>query len=136
MTPALPSAARERLVKLCGLLTSDHDGERATAARMATDLLRQHRLTWRELLTTQGPCPTCAAREAAEQERHGWTGEDEDWTRGPWRTVVRRCSLHNDLLTEWEVGFLASLQRRRWPPTPRQQDVLDRIADRVWGAGR
>jgi hypothetical protein len=46
--PTLPARDLDRLVKLCGLLTSDADGERATAARMASDLLRQHRLTWAE----------------------------------------------------------------------------------------
>jgi len=51
---ALPARDLDRLIKLCGLLTSDADGERATAARMASDLLRAHRLTWAEVLRAGG----------------------------------------------------------------------------------
>lgn len=32
--------------KICGMLGSDHDGERANAARMATSLLKQGGLSW------------------------------------------------------------------------------------------
>ena len=49
-----PSAA-DRLVKLCGMFSSDGDGERATAARMANDLVRSNGLTWRDLLAPISP---------------------------------------------------------------------------------
>jgi len=134
MTAALPSAVRERLIKLCGLLTSEHDGERATAARMASDVLRQNRLTWRELLMAEGPCRVCAAREARESEqRRGWA--ESEWARADWRQLARHCIAHPDVLTEWEVGFLHSILRRRHL-SGRQQAVLDRIADKIWEAGR
>lgn len=38
-----------RLRKLCGMLSSDAEGERATAARMATDLLKRHGKTWADI---------------------------------------------------------------------------------------
>jgi hypothetical protein len=44
------SALSDRLVKLCGLLGSAHDGERATAAAMADQLLRQNKLTWVDVI--------------------------------------------------------------------------------------
>jgi hypothetical protein len=40
---------RERLVKLLGLLGSNHDGERATAGRMAHELVRRSGLTWYDI---------------------------------------------------------------------------------------
>lgn len=42
MTPA----DVERFHKLCGLLGSEHDGERAVAALKATEWLRERGLTW------------------------------------------------------------------------------------------
>lgn len=41
---------RDRLIKLLGLLGSDHEGERGNAARMASDLLRGAGLTWAEVI--------------------------------------------------------------------------------------
>ncbi len=41
---------RERFVKLLGKLGSDHDGERANAASLCTKLLREHRLTWADVV--------------------------------------------------------------------------------------
>ncbi len=42
--------AGDKFRKVCGLLSSDHDGERATAARMATDILKAANLTWDDVL--------------------------------------------------------------------------------------
>jgi hypothetical protein len=47
MSRALPM---KRLAQLCGLFGSDHDGERATAAQMADRLVRDHGLTWPDVL--------------------------------------------------------------------------------------
>jgi len=43
---ALSADGRDLFVKLCGMLGSDHDGERARAARMATSFLQDRSLTW------------------------------------------------------------------------------------------
>ena len=40
----------DRLAKLCGMFVSDHDGERAAAAAMADALVREHGLTWRDVI--------------------------------------------------------------------------------------
>lgn len=49
MTPILHPTARDRLVKLLGLLGSEHIGERATAAQMASRLLQDCGLTWADV---------------------------------------------------------------------------------------
>ena len=46
---------RVRLAKLLGMLSSEHAGEVATAARMATDMLSRHDLAWDALLS---PAPS------------------------------------------------------------------------------
>lgn len=43
-----------RLRKICGLLSSDADGERATAAKMATALLRENGKTWSDVSVGNG----------------------------------------------------------------------------------
>src|SRR5262249_16772360 len=44
----LPNDAAARFIKVCEMLTSDFDGERANAALAATNILRQHNLTWHD----------------------------------------------------------------------------------------
>jgi hypothetical protein len=39
-----------RLDRILGLLSSDHSGERASAAKAANDLIKKHNLTWWEVL--------------------------------------------------------------------------------------
>jgi hypothetical protein len=46
---------RGRLVKLLGLLGSDHDGEVLNAARQVERLRRDARLTWSDILAGAGP---------------------------------------------------------------------------------
>lgn len=41
---------REKLAKICQMLTSSHDGERAVAARMASEMLKKADMTWDELV--------------------------------------------------------------------------------------
>lgn len=49
----LAPADRIRLAKVCGLLGSDHDGERASAARAATAILLAAGLTWEQLILAE-----------------------------------------------------------------------------------
>jgi hypothetical protein len=39
-----------KLIKILGMLGSDHAGERDTAARMATQILKEAKLTWYDVL--------------------------------------------------------------------------------------
>lgn len=58
MTTILHPAARDRLVKLLGLLGSEHHGERANAALMASRLLEQCGLTWADVIQPPPATPT------------------------------------------------------------------------------
>jgi hypothetical protein len=40
----------KRLRRLCGMFGSDHDCERASAGRLAHQLIRQHGLTWEDVI--------------------------------------------------------------------------------------
>jgi hypothetical protein len=54
---------RERLVKLCGMLSSEFDGERAVAASKAATLLRQAGLRWDDIVVV--PAPDASVRATA-----------------------------------------------------------------------
>jgi hypothetical protein len=45
----------EKLVKVLGMLGSDHAGERDNAARKATQILKEARLTWYDVLDVEEP---------------------------------------------------------------------------------
>src|SRR3546814_18882226 len=51
----LAPAERQRLAKVCGLLGSDHDGERASAAVAATAIIRNAGLTWEQIILGGAP---------------------------------------------------------------------------------
>jgi hypothetical protein len=126
--PALSAPALDRFVKLCGLLTSEHDGERATAARMASDLLRQHRLTWAEVLTPAPAqarsCPACAARSAAPRRA----------AAGSWRktlaTLAELAVRRPSMFTTWERAFICNLLDRR-TISKRQREILAELAEKA-----
>jgi len=85
MTALLDPRMAERLAKLCGLFGSDHDGERAAAARKADELVRAHGLTWRDVVCLAAPTS--------------------------FRDQVRFCLANVDLLSRWEHGFLLGIRR-------------------------
>ena len=108
----LPDDARTRLAKVCGLLASDQDGERAAAALLATRLLRSHGLSWADLLTPAASPPPAAPAAAQATPMHAALAE---W--------ALRTPEH---LTPWERSFLADIRARR-RLTPRQASVLAEI---------
>src|SRR5271166_5601548 len=97
----LQPAYRDRLVKLLGMLGSDHEGERANAARMAHEHLQLAGLTW---------CDVILATPAQETKPR---------TQRPWRNPARKPGWAEQaeavagslLVTEWERDFAANLLR-------------------------
>ena len=105
-------AAIRRLVGTLARLDSPHDGERAAAALLASRQMRNLGLDWDTLL--RGP-PRAAAPPAG------------------WRRLLRHCQAHAHELTPWEKAFVNRLGSFA-KLSPRQADVLNRIAARV-GSG-
>lgn len=101
--------------KICGLLGSSFDGERAAAAFKATEFLKARGLSWGELVDL-------AIGQAARGSRTG----------RPWRETVRACLAKDELISAWERRFLLSI-RERSRLTPKQWAVLERIAENVLG---
>jgi len=51
-----------RLDRILGLLSSEHAGERASAAKAAADLIKKHDLSWWEILEGRALGPRAAAK--------------------------------------------------------------------------
>jgi hypothetical protein len=128
MNPILHPTSRERLIKFCGLLGSDSDGERANAARMADKLLRDAGLTWRDVISVAAaaqpeppPQPKPRPRPASAYQPAG-----PSHVGAATMILIRR----RDWLTAWEAEFLESLQARR-SLTEKQVAVLARIMAKI-----
>lgn len=107
----LDQAERHKLARICGRLSSDFDGERAVAARIASEFIRARGLTWDALI---------AGAPQLED-----AGDD-------WREIARRCNANPHALTEWErrfvrdvVGFVEI--------SAKQRALLMRLAAKVAG---
>lgn len=100
VTPQL----HDRLAKLCGLFGSEHDGERAEAARQADGLIRRHGLTWRDVIF----------QPAAE-----------------WQHMAKTCAEHLRELSDKEIRFVLAMQKWRRPPSDAQLAWLRDIYERV-----
>lgn len=104
---------RAKLAAILGRLGSDHDGERAAAGLLASRFVRDHGLTWPELLAVPAP--------AAPPATH-------------WQRQATWCAERGELLTPWEAIFLATLCHRQKPPTTKQSAILDRLVRRRMAA--
>mgnify|MGYP001563291157 CR=1 FL=1 len=118
MTP-LTDESRDRLVKLCGMMGSSFDGERATAALMADRLVKSMGVTWNDLII----------------RRHGTTGPtpaepETDW----WCDMASVAMQHSFLLSQWELQFVSSI-RMRYSLTTKQEAIAVRIAARLRAHG-
>jgi hypothetical protein len=110
MTLLDPQAA-DRLAKLCGLLSSYHDGERASAALKADQLIRSHGLRWADIIAVRSAPPT-----SVEEQIDFCLGNGAD------------------IVTAWEEGFLRGI--RDWPNslTEKQRKKLEQLVAKVKAA--
>jgi hypothetical protein len=104
---------RERLAKLCGMFGSDHAGERANAAAAADKLIHEAGLRWPDVLLPALPPPP-------QRQNVGTVA-----------AAVAFVLDHEDALTEWECDFARSIRRLRYPPSPRQIEVLERLVEKA-----
>lgn len=86
----LDPRAADMLAKLCGLFSSDHHGERASAAQKADQLIRSRGLTWRQIIFSADPHDTQS------------TGD-----------LINFALAAGDVLTDCEREFLHGI--RSWP---------------------
>ena len=121
MSIALSGTERARLVKVLGLMSSDHDGERAAAAWQATRLVKSRGLSWDDLISDG-----LSLHRVPPKERMASAAQ--------WMEQVRFILSHERLLSQWEKAFAISLYGRA-RITPKQADVLIGVVDRLTAQG-
>lgn len=103
MTALLDPNTAERLAKLCGMFGSDHDAERAAAARMAHRLVNERGLSWFDVIL-----PVNKRADVVEEQ-------------------IGMALANLDALSMWERGFIYTI-RYKSDLSPKQLAVLDRLA--------
>ena len=107
-----PSSAA-KLAKVCGMLGSEHDGERSAAATAATRILHDHGVTWSDLVTV-------AAATSARSDPGPAAALPQE--------IARQILLgRRHLLSPWEVRFVENLARWRGRVTPKQAARLTQL---------
>jgi hypothetical protein len=99
---------RERLVRLCGLFSSNSPGQCAAAAAKADQLIRERGLTWADVI---GAPPVAAEPSTTSQ-------------------LIAEALAFRHELSEIEVQFLHNAAGFA-KLSPKQQDWLDRILTKV-----
>lgn len=116
----LDTTTLQRLVRLLGMLGSAHDGEVANAGRMADRLIRQHGMTWAQVILPILPKPPPQTDPYDEP--------------AAWRDLAHFIlDRWGDLLRERERHFVEQMTQWRGSPTEKQQAWLRNIAARFRG---
>jgi hypothetical protein len=108
MTAPLDTRAAEKLSRVCGMLGSDHPGERAAAALKAHKIIRAQSLTWHEVIAL----PKRTTSPETLSELCGW------------------LLGHSEILSPWEVNFLREISGLK-SISPKQRNCLDTITAKV-----
>ena len=111
-TTLLDPRVADRLAKLCGMLGSAHDGERAAAAALADALVREAGLTWRDVIKVPG-----AATNS-----------------GDWQRMAGWCRAHHQKFNAKEREFIAAMLTWRGELSPKQEKWLTDLFVRAGGA--
>jgi hypothetical protein len=111
----LDPADTKRLVKICGMFGSCHDGERAAAAAKADTLVRKRGLTWRDVLIL-------ATKARSKKKR---------W-REPKTTEQKLALLCRNLdeFTDWERDFIIGV-RGFVQLSEKQLATIDRLVEKL-----
>lgn len=120
MPGALTEKDATRLAQFCGMLGSDHDGERANAVAFATRTLKAAGWTWEDLvrLAVRGAAVPAAPRPPRERGL------------AP-RAQIHLLLQHSEWLSAWESSFVSSLSRQTRPLSDKQRGKLSEVFGRV-----
>jgi len=118
----MDETARDKLVKVLRMFSSDHDGEVASAARRAHSIVKTLALDWDDLIIRAG------ARKQHRSSAPPPPQDDIDIV------LIKECLEVPQHLTAWENDFLSSIRQSilEWGRlTPKQKAVLDRIVNKL-----
>jgi hypothetical protein len=137
--------AIKRLAAIAGMLGSEHDGERANAARLASLELKRLGVTWRQVIerafTLVKPAPGYRREEASQPFWQG--GNQRQYSRpAPYATekngvalwdVITMADENRELLNDWECKFIDSFLNvgRGKGASPNQWVIIEQIAAKI-----
>jgi hypothetical protein len=130
---ALAPFHRDRLVKFLGMCGSAHDGERAAAPLKADELVRGLGLQWSDIVATPEPERRYSPPPPTPRPKAFQPGMDPAKLRqlfNDWHLATRQSKY----CSAWEQHFLSSIPAVP-KLTPKQQKVLNGIADSLRAAG-
>jgi hypothetical protein len=121
--PALQPEYRDKLVKLLGMLGSDHDGERAAAARLADQHRRKSGLTWGDLVLPLAEDRPRKARKPRKPRK----AKPAPPPQPTWQDKAKVIA-ESILVTAWERNFASGLLAK-WHGalTPKQAQCLEKL---------
>jgi hypothetical protein len=146
MTAALSSELRDKLVKVCSRLGSEHDGERAAAALLATRLLTGAGLSWDDAISTGASSDmTCLVMDAVRTARTNAATRYDTKPRRTRRTPeqilraerlalllafigVRQDLLKPHELEQFRTGMSGRFAWNRWSPSDHAMQTADYLA--------
>lgn len=139
------------LIKLCGMLGSEHDGERAAFAEKATGILRRNKMTWQELFQgmvhgaymrapmdaphaqpqAAAPKPEAKPKRTVKRRAHDYVDMD---TWKLWEAKILWCNDFAYVTTPWDkenlAGMKAKMDKGR-SITHTQEQRLANIIDKI-----
>jgi hypothetical protein len=117
----IPQLDADRLTKLLGLLSSNHDGEIAAAGRKAHALVKSAGLTWPDIIK---PMPVVTQPQQPDPY--------EPPNDPPFVILARHIERMNDgVLNDWELRFVQDIQTWTQPLTYKQVWLVERLAKRT-----
>jgi hypothetical protein len=135
--PALQPEYRARLVRLLGMLGSDHDGERANAARLADEHRKRSGLTWGEIIL---PLAEDRGRRKPAKPRKPRKAKATKPAKPapppapPWRDMATLVA-ESVLATKWERDFASGLlEKWRGALTEKQALCLEKLFAKCGGS--
>jgi len=147
MTAPLTPDQRQKLVKLLGLLSSDHSGERDAAGLAAQRLVTNAGASWSDVINPPAlpswrqPQPEPPRRRPQPKPQPDYNAHASEWAGEPqwpprtpswqqWKPTVADLQSRPGMLTAWERNFLDRIDGR-WPPSDKQWACLSDIVRRV-----
>ena len=111
----------DRFRKVCGMLGSDHAGERSAAALKATAMLKDAGMTWDQV----GIGPT-RGRHSERAEIIAWQANADLWKRLLDDERARTTHMANDMLRmKREIDRLKGVWPKGKPPRGRKKPEVD-----------
>jgi len=127
-------ADRDKLIKILRMFGSSHDGEVASAARRAHELLKGRSLDWDDLIIRIHSNSSGSSYSTGSSSHYKKPEPEPEPRTDDEADLIHRCAERSKCLTAWENEFIESISESiiEWGHlTQKQRNVLDRIINKL-----